>query len=377
MALDNLETYQKVWARFKQDLAAAKNGEIKTALALKLEPAGTRGNADQAIHKGEADLLALAGSGYVKKATAGHRRMDRRRQGVVRRQGSLRQHAQRKADGGRHGEAREGARRRPGPRRARRRPARRHPAGSADRSHQARYGIKVKQYDHRNDKGSGGPRKAANPKTPDKAVKGLYQVLGKVPLKDTGKVTLIDRYTEESGGAAYGRGEIDLYCGRPGDGNVQEFNKKGEVVPDGEKIDKNCEPINARQKVGYFDFATLHEVGHAVDDKKNIMGGGRNADAGWEAPSKSAIAAVAAAHFKYDAGYIEAMLKSKTSTPPATRPALPSGADAAAWDLARQKAEDWVQVDPGRRRALVARGRQQAAGDRAAASTRRPTRATG
>lgn len=100
---------------------------------------------------------------------------------------------------------------------------------------QARYGIVVKQYDHRDGKGSGGKRAAANPKTPDKALKGPYSVLGKVPLKDTAKVKSIDRYTEETGGAAYGGGEIDLYCGRPGDGKVQELNTPGEVMPAGQK----------------------------------------------------------------------------------------------------------------------------------------------
>jgi hypothetical protein len=350
VALDNLETCKKVWAKFRQDLAAAKNGEIKTALALKLEPAALAASRTKAINKGEADLLALAESGYVKKATAGIAAWIA---------GAKAWAGAKEAYDNMHGDK---------PTAAAMAKLAKAPGGGpvldalvADlpddipqevltEAIQARYGIKVRQYDHRDDKGSGGPRKAANPKTPDKAVKGLYQVLGKVPLKDTGKVTLIDRYTEESGGAAYGGGEIDLYCGRPGDGNVQEFNKPGEVVPDGEKVDRNCEPINTKQKVGYFDFATLHEVGHAVDDKKNIMGGGRGADAGWEAPSTSTIAAVAAAHFKYDAGYIEAMLKSKTSAAPATKPAVPGGGDAAAWDLARQKAEDWVRsirVDAG------------------------------
>ena len=70
-ALDKLETYKKIWARFKQDLAAAKNGDIQAALALKLEPAALAATRTRAIRKGEADLLALAGSGYVKKATAG------------------------------------------------------------------------------------------------------------------------------------------------------------------------------------------------------------------------------------------------------------------------------------------------------------------
>lgn len=341
-ALDNLDVFREAWDKFQEKLAAAKAGEIKTALAIKLAPAALAATRDKAVKKGENDLVALADSGY--STNAGKKISD----WII---GAKAWAGAKEAYDLLHGDK---------PTAAGLEKLSKAPGGGpvldalvADlpddipqevltAAVQARYGIVVKQYDHRDGKGSGGKRAAANPKTPDKALKGLYSVLGKVPLKDTAKVKSIDRYTEETGGAAYGGGEIDLYCGRPGDGKVQELNKPGEVMPAGQKVDKNCEPVNTAEKAGYFDFATLHEVGHAVDDKKNIMNGGRDKDAGWLAHSAAAIAAIAAAHLKYDTAYVQAMMESKANTPPAKKPPLPVGREAAEWDLARQVAEDWV-----------------------------------
>ena len=244
----------------------------------------------------------------------------------------------------------------------------------------ARYGIKVEQFDHRTNAKTGATRTAANPKSPDKALKGLYKVLGQVPLKDTKNVKNIERYTEESGGASYrnGAGLVKLYCGRPGDGNNQEFNKKGELVPEGEKVDKNCEPINPKVKVPYFNFATLHEVGHAVDDVKGVMKGGRNADAGWKAHSASDIANIAGDHFHYDKHLPrEAVTASKKR-----------GADGQAGAAERHQARGLGPgaaegrglgpLDPCRRGPVVERRRANARRSAAASITRpMPTGATG
>ncbi|MEO7057654.1 MAG: hypothetical protein ABI281_07525 [Caldimonas sp.] len=341
-ALDELDKSRAAWDGFVEKLAAAKAGEIKTVLALKLLPPGLAATRDKAVKRGEADLVALAESGYptsAAKKIAGWTAGAKAWAGAKEAYDLLHSDKPTAAGLAKLAKTRGGG-----------------PVLDAlvadlpddipqevlTEAVQARYGIVVKQYDHRNDKKTGATRTAANPKAPDKALKGLYRVLGKVPLKDTGKVTLIDRYTAEEGGAAYGGGEIDLYCGRPGDGKVQEMNKPGEVVPAGQAVDKNCEPVNPKVKAGYFDFATLHEVGHAVDDKKNIMAGGRNKDAGWLDHSAADIAAIAAPHLKYDAAYIQAMMESKANKPPVKKPPLPAGRNAAEWDLQRRIAEDWV-----------------------------------
>ncbi|MGZ5238935.1 MAG: hypothetical protein ACXWCN_02350 [Caldimonas sp.] len=344
-ALDVMETWKHALEDFRQKLDAADKGEIKAALDLKLEPAALKKTCTTAIGKERKEIVALAEAGYPTnagkripgwivgaKAWAGAKAAyDNMHSGKP--SSDLLTKLANAPGGGPVLDALV--------------------ADLPDNIDQdvlteavkARYGIVVKQYDHRDNAKTGATKTAANPKSPDKALKGLYQVLGKVPLKDTKNVKNIERYTEESGGASYrnGAGLVKLYCGRPDDGNVQEFNKPGEVVPVGEKVDKGCEPVNPKAKEPYFNFATLHEVGHAVDDVKGIMKGGRNRDAGWKDHTASDIAGIAADHFKYDRAYLEVVTASKKGTPPAVKPAPPSGTKPEDWDLARQKAEDWIK----------------------------------
>jgi hypothetical protein len=98
--------------------------------------------------------------------------------------------------------------------------------------------------------------------------------------------------------------------------------------------------VNTGTAMPYFDFATLHEVGHAVDDAQKIMRSNRKQDAGWEEHGTGHIAKVAAKHFNYEADYIEDMLDSKTNAAPKKKnPKPPSGVKPADWDAARQKAD--------------------------------------
>ena len=162
-ALDNVETYNKIWARFKQDLAAAKNGEIKTALALKLEPAALAATRTKAIHKGEADLLALAGSGYVKKATAGIAGwIVGAKAWAGAKEASDNMRSDKPTAAGMEKLAKEPG---GGPVLTPSSPTcRRHPAEVLT-SDPGRYGIKVKQYDHRNERAAAGAQ-GGQPKTP-------------------------------------------------------------------------------------------------------------------------------------------------------------------------------------------------------------------
>lgn len=344
-ALDLMETWKHALDDFRQKLDAADQGEIKAALDLKLEPAALKKTSTTAIGKEREEIVALAEAGYPTpaskripqwiigaKAWAGAKAAyDNMRSGKP--SSDLLTKLANAPGGGPVLDALV--------------------ADLPDNINQdvlteavkARYGIKVEQFDHRTDAKKGTTRTAANPKSPDKALKGLYKVLGQVPLKDTKDVKNIEHYSEESGGASYrnGAGLVKLYCGRPDDGNAQEFNKKGELVPEGEKIDKNCEPINPKVKVPYFNFATLHEVGHAVDDVKGVMKGGHNADAGWKTHSASDIGNIAGDHFHYDKTYLGAVTASLKSLEPAVKPPPPSGVKPEDWDLARQKAVDWIK----------------------------------
>jgi hypothetical protein len=219
----------------------------------------------------------------------------------------------------------------------------------------ARYDINVKEYDHRKGEGEDPndqkSRKLA-PEAPDKALKGLYKVLGKVPIKDVKEVEEIVHYAKERGGASRGASyqggvfndTVELYCGRPDDGKNQAFDKPGEVMPEGRNVDPNCKPVNPEVEVPYFDFAALHEVGHAVDDAHKIMKGGRSKDAGWQSHGTGEISKLVAAKHGYDADYIEDMMDSKSSTPPKKQPKPPNGVSPAKWEQQRLRVEAWVRT---------------------------------
>jgi hypothetical protein len=106
-------------------------------------------------------------------------------------------------------------------------------------------------------------------------------------------------------------------------------------------VEEDCKP-NGTDTPKYLDWSTLHEVAHGVDDQKHVMDGkGGNAFAGWQKDTVHAVAVVAAAEFKYDVNYIEAVLKGAT---PATAPPAPAGTDAAKWEAQRKNAVEWCNA---------------------------------
>lgn len=213
---------------------------------------------------------------------------------------------------------------------------------------QARYGIKVKQFTHKNPDNETiltGLTKV-DKRLPDKSLKALYDMLGEVPMEHVkDKVKELVRFTENKGGASYLAKKVYMYCGRTDDPNAtqQKFGVAGDVVPAGEKVEPGCEPADTAP-VQYFKFAALHEVAHAEDDAKKYMDDPAMAGiAGWLKHSADEVAGVAAAHFKYDLAYVKAILADKSSRPPATSPAPPTGVDAVAWEQARMKVVAWCQ----------------------------------
>lgn len=214
-----------------------------------------------------------------------------------------------------------------------------------------RYGVEVKQFRRKNPDrvGNLAGLTAVDETLPDKSLQALYDMLGDVPIEHIkDKVKELVRFTEDTGGAAYGNKKVYMYCGRADNSGDQDFGADGGVLPPGEKVDPACEPSDTRP-VAYFKFAALHEVGHAEDDAGGHMKKSEIAGmAGWLKHSSDEVADVAADHFGYDLGYIRAILADKTGRPPATAPLPPSGTSASDWEAARLKAVAWcgkVRVD--------------------------------
>jgi hypothetical protein len=88
------------------------------------------------------------------------------------------------------------------------------------------------------------------------------------------------------------------------------------MFPEPPKRDPTCTPINTKVKTPYFDWATLHEVGHAVDDKTGFMkNNGKNSQfGGWAKESLDTVAKAGADHFKWDQAYVKLKLQGKDAT---------------------------------------------------------------
>lgn len=204
---------------------------------------------------------------------------------------------------------------------------------------EARFDCKMQQF-----LSEGKPRRdgQADKTAPDKSVKRIYELLQKVPAshaKDNPKIANIRRFQEDTGGAAYGGGEIDLNCGRAGAGGSNDYNQElcdPKFFPDG--VDDNCKPENG-DEVPYFDWATLHEVGHAVDDHKGFMAGrGKEAAFGnWRVyqGDLTKIAEKVKGRFGYDLQYIKDKLNLQA---PADAP-LPSDNSKTPQQWAKEKAD--------------------------------------
>jgi hypothetical protein len=118
--------------------------------------------------------------------------------------------------------------------------------------------------------------KKVDPKKEAETLKQLYTTLAKTPVFPSSKLTkltvsLRPSNSESEGGVYYEDDKhAEVTCRRP----KESFNYSNQLAspdyfPDG--VDPDCQPAND-DPVSYFDWATLHEVAHAVDAKHKFMG---------------------------------------------------------------------------------------------------------
>lgn len=199
-----------------------------------------------------------------------------------------------------------------------------------------------------------------------KSGKKLYEMLALVPeqAKDNPSMSRVERRnalqkdkdgnlltTPDSGGfyqsrdnANAGKGLVVL-SGRPGE-SFQKFgaNEKNGTEPMLPPIEPGYEPADDTD-VDYFDFATVHEVGHAVDDRMGFMAarGKDPAFGGWityGGDLKEVIDLVAET-FGYDdtpeqKQYIADLMANAKPVPP-----KPPERERVAWEEARKRVDEW------------------------------------
>jgi hypothetical protein len=117
--------------------------------------------------------------------------------------------------------------------------------------------------------------KKVDPKKEAATLKELYVTLSRAPVfpasqLKTLNISLRPKESESEGGVYYEDSKTaEITCRRPGESfNYGDQLNSASYFPDG--VDENCKAANS-DPVNYFDWATLHEVAHAVDAKHKFM----------------------------------------------------------------------------------------------------------
>lgn len=172
-------------------------------------------------------------------------------------------------------------------------------------------------------------------------IKRFYEIMSKLPDGHVVDSDSMRKFTniESGGGSYYADTDKDVVM-REGDAvlsGAYGFGREHEVGG----ADEDCKPVDDKE-VSFFSWNTLHEVGHAVDDKNGFMNKNQSGAAygGWTffGQNTQAIAKAIEGHFKYDATYMGQFL---TRATPAVPPA-PAGTDPEQWESRRVAFEAWA-----------------------------------
>jgi hypothetical protein len=190
-----------------------------------------------------------------------------------------------------------------------------------------------------------------------KSLKKIYALMAKVPqqnVKDNASLKQIELYGGSATDAANAkRGsfyapdkkKIVLSCGRDEDTDPQPLANVPLSLPN---VEPDCEmvPDSEVPVPKYFDWTTLHEVGHAIDDKQHFMDrrAGNAAFGAWQthggdvAPIAKAVAQACKIAGAAGEAYVAAYLLGAKSPPPTA----PAGR--ADWADAVKAAEAWCDA---------------------------------
>ncbi len=198
------------------------------------------------------------------------------------------------------------------------------------------------------------------------SLRRLYTMLSLVPeshVKGNASLSKIVLHDGVDGESTYNYGEdsVTLRCGRAQQSRPVPLLEGDEAA----MVAEDCQPRDV-ERPSYFDWATLHEVGHAVDHKLGFMRARQGAE-GWieHGADVGVIAATASKKLAFDEDYILLRLQGRAPEPPP----CPDGTSEAGW-LDRQAAADawcaavsdrlWDDPAASREAALDGRVYQQA-----------------
>jgi hypothetical protein len=180
------------------------------------------------------------------------------------------------------------------------------------------------------------------------SAKKIWEMLAKVPEDVIGNPSLkkIERQEPTKNGGLYDSGEeMVVMNGRPGQHEQGFGDDIANELP--ANVEDDCKPVDDK-KVDYFDFATLHEVGHSVDENVQFMQSrvGQDAFGGWRSYGGKVepIAAAVAKWAGYDSApeqkkYVLDLILENQPSAPTTTP--DKQAD---WDDALKKVTDWHKL---------------------------------
>ncbi len=170
----------------------------------------------------------------------------------------------------------------------------------------------------------------------------LYAVMKALPAahtRDNPSVSLVKRMGDVVGESGYSKAKvIELRVGRITAKEEEVIGQEWQVGP----VDENCKKVDGKPPKK-FGWTTLHEIGHALDDKLGYMAkhSGDPNHGGWKEHGSDVgeIAAKANEKFKYNKRYVESYLSDPKGKIPI--PAPENGDDQQTWDQRRIAAESW------------------------------------
>lgn len=206
----------------------------------------------------------------------------------------------------------------------------------------ARYGCDIENF---NNKNLQIPIPDGSAKGPN--IKAFYQAMEDLPPSDTVDNESMQKFSvmDANGGGSFYRGSekrVVMDEGNEAYSNTRQLGSPTEV----NVTDDDCKPAND-DPVNYFNWNTLHEVGHAVDDKHGYMdkNGGTDTHGGWVIYGSNVkpIAEKIKTKYDYDLAYITAYLAGNNNPAVPEKPSSETCSDEE-WESRRLAVRDYVNT---------------------------------